>query len=162
MKSPHCTEDGSQTKSATEPWNKEERIIRNKKQGLDLMEPWITTVGGEEVNNAALFFRPLSGDVCSYVWYFVHSRIFWGAFWRDALCCVFFFPRRSLKFHWFPWSLGRGGELQTNPAPAYSLWSQQGVYVNQNCPDVTACASRHVGVTWPKEMFYWLIPTSKD
>lgn len=57
-----------------------------------------------------------------------------------------------LKLHWFPRSLEKGGELQADPPPFTSPWSQQGVDVNQpRRPDVTACTSWHLGVTLPKE-----------
>lgn len=63
---------------ATEAWNKEERIIRNTRQGLDLTKAWNTAVGGDGINNAA----------SSLLFSFFHVLVVWGC----LLICVVFCP----------------------------------------------------------------------
>lgn len=85
------------TQRATEASNKEEQIIRNTRQGLDLRRVWNTAVGGEEINNAAsslLFFFFYSFVVVER---FLLTRPLWNILqsvlaWRSALLPVFLFP----------------------------------------------------------------------
>lgn len=49
----------------------------------------------------------LFGDVVHHIRYFPLSRIFWGAFWRGALCCLFYDPSEVTLISMKSWK-GRG------------------------------------------------------
>lgn len=83
----HCTQEDSQTKSVAEPWHKERQIISNTKQQADFVEPWITAMGGADINKAGLFAYCLRmlfvPKRC-----FTPSRILWVVALRAALCSL--------------------------------------------------------------------------
>lgn len=69
----------------------------------------------------------LSEDVvCSYgIVFFRPSRIFWGAFWRGAVCCLFYDPSEVTLISTKPWE-GRGTASpvpNSTPLPSLSLES---------------------------------------
>lgn len=127
----HCTQEDSQTKNVAEPWNKERQIINNTKQQIHLVEPWITTRGGADFKQSCSFLH--------VVGIFPLQSIL-----GSSLACS-----SPLSALWPLWSytdfhevLEREGSCKLIPhllLLLFSLWSQQGVDLNQQQrPDVTS------------------------